>query len=229
MGINDTTLKPCPFCGASASMRHGARFSHWVQCTRCGAGHPFAFDTEEGAIAAWNSRAPEEARESVPSPIPPKLDAEAIEKIKREMAEMPITTMPPTVATPFGNAAAMRLCDELIQAAYDADICSPGDLAHRVRKIKEAINANAPFGNAAAMREALEELASWDAHCPDTELHKIASAALSAPARNCDRFEDADAAVAAFRREMRPGNPNIDLYHVIDWLFAKAEGGDHAE
>ena len=42
---------------------------------------------------------------------------------------------------PHGNAAALRLCDELIQAAYDADICSPGDLAHRVRKIKAALSA----------------------------------------------------------------------------------------
>ena len=53
-----------------------------------------------------------------------------------------------------GNIAAMRLCDELIQAAYDADICSPGDLAQRVRKIKDAIGPS-PQGNAAALREAL--------------------------------------------------------------------------
>lgn len=125
MGTNETTLLPCPFCGASASMRHGARFSHWVQCDKCGAGHPFAFDTEDGAAAAWNSRAPEVGRTAMSD--------------TRPMAEQ-------------GNNAAMRLCDELIQAAYDADICSPSDLAHRVRKIKEAINANAPIGNAAAMR-----------------------------------------------------------------------------
>lgn len=49
-------LLPCPFCGSSASMRHGARYGHWVQCDKCGAGHPLAFDTEADAARAWNRR-----------------------------------------------------------------------------------------------------------------------------------------------------------------------------
>ena len=56
-GADSPALRPCPFCGSSASMRHGARHGHWVQCDKCGAGHPLAFDTEEGSVAAWNSRA----------------------------------------------------------------------------------------------------------------------------------------------------------------------------
>jgi Lar family restriction alleviation protein len=83
MGTNETTsLLPCPFCGASASMRHGSRFSHWVQCDKCGAGHPFAFDTEDGAAAAWNSRAPEADRADRPAMSAPITDAEREADIK---------------------------------------------------------------------------------------------------------------------------------------------------
>lgn len=91
-----------------------------------------------------------------------------------------------------GNAAAMRLCDELIRAAYDADICSPSDLAQRVRRIQ---------------------------------------AALSAPARNCDKYANVeDAETAWFDYKMScpypPGGwSDGDL---LEWFFAKAEGGDHA-
>ncbi len=102
-----------------------------------------------------------------------------------------------------GNAAAMRLCDELIQAAYDADICSPYDLAQRVRKIKDAIGPS-PQGDVAAMRAALIQcelfLGNVSRHAHPTlnpgdkctacvgvdELRGMVVRALAAPTRNCD-------------------------------------------
>lgn len=71
--------------------------------------------------------------------------------------------------TKSGNAAAMRLCDELIQAAYDADICSPGDLAQRVRKIKAALPA--PLRNCDRFRTADEVSAYWGANVHAVPLH----------------------------------------------------------
>lgn len=106
------------------------------------------------------------------------------------------------------------------------------------------------IGNNAAMREALViakkaichhtehicQSLSWEnstinANCADIlcahrdlcEAKTAIQKALAEPPRNCDRFDDADAAISAFRREMRPGNPDIDLYHVIDWLLAEGE------
>lgn len=147
-----------------------------------------------------------------------------------------------------GNIAAMRLCDELIQAAYDADICSPGDLAQRVRKIKDAIGPS-PQGNAAALREALIQcelfLGNVSRHAHPTlnpgdkctacvgvdELRGMVVRALSAPPRNCDRFKAADEARMAFWDTHETiwdafknrGGTEL-FYEVLDWLFAPAEG-----
>lgn len=95
-----------------------------------------------------------------------------------------------------GNAAAMRLCDEFIQAAYDADICSPGDLAQRVRKIKDAIGPS-PLGNAAKLRETLKTSRDYFVALREKVpgslseqylTRRIADidVALASPVRNCD-------------------------------------------
>ena len=62
-------LKPCPFCGSEAKIlkakanASGTRFAFWVQCTNteleecvCA---PFTrdYETEKGAVEAWNRRA----------------------------------------------------------------------------------------------------------------------------------------------------------------------------
>ena len=81
-------------------------------------------------------------------------------------------------------------------------------------------------GNASAMREALERLASWDASCPDTELHKITTAAIAAPARNCDRFETADEAEREYcRKAFFAGYEDPVVRAAFRWAFAPAEGG----
>ena len=70
------------------------------------------------------------------------------------------------------------------------------------RKAKEIATENAvlpavcitkPSGNAAKMREALEKIDRivWDKHRhtkEETEAHRLATEALSAPARNCDVY-----------------------------------------
>lgn len=53
-------------------------------------------------------------------------------------------------------------------------------------------------------------------------------AALAASARNCDRFATADKARATFEAELSRGIVRNLYTATFDWLFARAEGGDHA-
>jgi len=106
-------------------------------------------------------------------------------------------------------------------------------------------------GNAAAMREALESIEDdcrvldrkdmWEeeGECYYDALRDIrekARAALSAPVRNCDRFKTLDEAREAFQ-DLRGHKilADVELWDSMDeagalvrWLFAPAEGGDHA-
>ena len=93
-------------------------------------------------------------------------------------------------------------------------------------------------GNAAALSEALVKLTDavrnyfgWD-DAPAVQDRddptayfcaemSAALAALAAPARNCDRFATAEDAYAAWQK-------HNSLTAICDWLFAPAEGGDHA-
>lgn len=95
-------------------------------------------------------------------------------------------------------------------------------------------------GNAAAMRAALERLDEhlheddYDGHLFfnlfDYDPKEEIRAALAAPARNADRFKTAEDAAQAYRRETEPDRQNADCYWpcIFDWLFATAEGGNHA-
>lgn len=52
----DIVLLPCPFCGGKASMRHN--YQWWVECVSCGVDTPDSVPMDEdGAAAAWNTRA----------------------------------------------------------------------------------------------------------------------------------------------------------------------------
>ena len=92
-------------------------------------------------------------------------------------------------------------------------------------------------GNAAALREALElaldALISWLNGTIDRttnrETIKAIRAALSAPARNCDRFDgDIDKLREACARE-RGLNPEEDFPEVFcEWLLSKAKGENNA-
>ena len=53
-----TELKPCPFCGASAELKHYDIGVYCVTCSRCFAsmgGYP----KEEQVVEAWNRRVPD--------------------------------------------------------------------------------------------------------------------------------------------------------------------------
>lgn len=53
--INNTVLKPCPFCGGAGTPQKD-RGDYIVWCNGCGAGGSFCY-AKEDAIAAWNARA----------------------------------------------------------------------------------------------------------------------------------------------------------------------------
>ena len=84
-------------------------------------------------------------------------------------------------------------------------------------------------GNAAAMSEALETILDkvngLDEECgvDPVEIRDIARAALAAPARNCDRFADAEAARQAWLADAENwdefGSPKLELH---EWLLAPA-------
>ena len=140
---------------------------------------------------------------------------------------------------------------EMRETWTDTPPCILSDLADRIEAAaKRERNAhmndihNALYmatgipGNAAALSEALVKLTDavrnyfgWD-DAPAVQDRddptayfcaemSAALAALAAPARNCDRFATAEDAYAAWQK-------HNSLTAICDWLFAPAEGGDHA-
>lgn len=97
-------------------------------------------------------------------------------------------------------------------------------------------------GNSAALREALEavvkvgyphnfqrEAPHIRGYCYEitTAIEKC-FAALSAPARNCDRFKTKEEAALAYAKECNAFIPQSILWQMgewLDWLFAEAKGG----
>lgn len=86
---------------------------------------------------------------------------------------------------------------------------------------------NKPVGNAAAMREALEAALPIMRNCPfthynTTEVDAVVSkmeAALSAPPRNCDRFNDSWDVLKAWSGGV---DTPSEIVKMIDWLLAPA-------
>ena len=130
------------------------------------------------------------------------------------------------------------------EAAFDEAVSKPNGwsgVADPVAEIRRMRDGDTP-GNAAALREALEGIEDdcrvldrkdmWEeeGECYYDALRDIrekVSAALSAPARNCDRFQTEEEAYAAFMGlfDHFKGERH---YQYCRWLFAPAEGGDHA-
>jgi len=51
--------KPCPFCGSQNIHVMGQSYGYWVMCAYCGVEGPAPstlWQTEKGAIEAWNRR-----------------------------------------------------------------------------------------------------------------------------------------------------------------------------
>ena len=107
--------------------------------------------------------------------------------------------------------------------------------------MKARFSADKPYtesapGNAAALREALKSIED-DCHVLDRkdmweeegecyydalrDIREKVSAALAAPARNCDRFATAEEAYAAWQK-------HNSLTAICDWLFAPAQEGKEA-
>lgn len=84
------------------------------------------------------------------------------------------------------------------------------------------------IGNAAKMREALRKCANYldvgDAGLSTGEvraMYEVMQEALSAPARNCDKFTTFADALEAWR-ELDPREAGV----FDEWLFAEAKGGE---
>lgn len=101
-------------------------------------------------------------------------------------------------------------------------------------------------GNAAALREALERIVNCVLSIIGSqhveiikfgleEIKRISRAALSAPAQNAGIYKNWETALPAWAMETgeevdsKTGfRDNAQLKRFLDWLFAEAEGGDHA-
>lgn len=120
--------------------------------------------------------------------------------------------------------------------------CDAGDVDGNEDRIAcEKFRRRAAPGNVAAMREALlaidrntDLLDIADDLAPNlhpshsfvaVQIRKIARAALSAPARNCDRYGDEDDAFAAWHDALNDGDV-VSVRNAFAWLFAKAEGAE---
>ena len=104
-----------------------------------------------------------------------------------------------------------------------------------VSREEEASEWQKRIGNVAAMREALEGVVKYLGEIIPTqreiELVKSARAALSAPARNCDRFATYKEAVEAYRAwaKRTTGNvSNVSGRGMLGWIFDTAEGKEES-
>jgi hypothetical protein len=178
---------------------------------------------------------------------------ETIADILREMRDRAITKIGGRTITER-NFVPQETCEswaDRIDAALarEAELADDDQFASHYRESEsrksESPTSLAPTGNAAAMREALEAM-----NCINTgglkrllvelveadifdggHINRTISAverarrALSAPARNCDRFLTVDEAYDKFMG----GADSVvgDHWRFAEWLFAKAKGGDN--
>lgn len=73
--MKETEIKPCPFCGGSATIcdhkfwssakKDFSYHSYGVKCRACGVENYQFWETEEEAITAWNRRADDEPTETL--------------------------------------------------------------------------------------------------------------------------------------------------------------------
>lgn len=109
-----------------------------------------------------------------------------------------------------------------IEAAWKREKAEAEDNAMAVGCIMEA--ARHKPGNAAAMREALNEIdrVVWDKRRhtkEETEAHRLATEALSKPARNCDVYKTSWDVVTHWDGGL---DSTQSVVRMLDWLLAPA-------
>lgn len=50
------TLKPCPFCGGDAELKHNKQWDYFVRCEVCGAKTRQHHENSVGAVDDWNRK-----------------------------------------------------------------------------------------------------------------------------------------------------------------------------
>ena len=160
---------------------------------------------------------------------------------------------PDDVACRVVRADDVRAALDRIEAAAERERAMLDANIARVRELEDMMGGAADAllgaaikqkssGNAAAMREALMKAKLYFDHRGEgtnlddagMAIDAITSidAALSAPARNCDRYPNWETALPAWAMETgeevdsKTGfRDNAQLKRFLDWLFAPAEGG----
>lgn len=134
-----------------------------------------------------------------------------------------------------GNAGTVReVAQEMLNTSMQ-DITAEvvyGWASRLADACKQSVTDCNQLGNAAAMREALKEIRARLVYLygridgtfyPPAlkQVYGIASTALSAPPRNCDRFSNANDALRAFENDE---NAKSSYWGMDGWLFAEAKG-----
>lgn len=156
---------------------------------------------------------------------------ETLNDIVREVAAEMLNTSMQDITAERIHGWATRLgatCQESLQVQSVTNCNQHETLDIESRCIYGEAKDAEPVGNAAKMREALRKCANYldvgDAGLSTGEvraMYEVMQEALSAPARNCDKFTTFADALEAWR-ELDPREAGV----FDEWLFAEAKGGE---
>lgn len=158
---------------------------------------------------------------------------ETVDDVLAEMLERADAMQ--THGTTHGVRLAIREFVNRIKAAWkrerskvEADALAVGGIVEAARRREATAEKSSAVGNAAAMREAILAIKDINDRRPHDadgyEINDIINASLSAPARNCDMYDDAETAWRAWLEDKDNwdefGSPELEL---CEWLFASAK------
>ena len=185
------------------------------------------------------------AREAAPAPKPQKFDEAAFDAAVSKPSGWDAVADPVAEIRRMrdGTPSSPEEVLEVLRAFHDAhySVFPRDELTERLcHAYHDQFVADAPVGNAAKMRAALEVVGRMASSCLLDEgcgyaktldnceaMSSLAHTALSAPPRNCDAMtaDEAKRAWNEYRHSVPLPRGGWDFWHVINWMYAKAEGG----